>query len=126
MTSSVIDSELDVRSTEVAVTDDTLTVDLEDGRTIVVPTVWFPRLTHGTAKERENYEISGLGIHWPELDEDISIRGLLLGRKSGENPRIIKWWLQQRSKGRKVTFEDYMREKAKKQQKPKKASRKAS
>jgi hypothetical protein len=127
MSSSGVDleSELDVRATGVIVTDDTLTVDLEDGRTIVAPVAWFPRLKHGTPAERANLEISASGIHWPDLDEDINIRGLLLGRKSGENPQIIKWWLDQRAKGRKTTLEDYMREKHKASATSRKHGRKA-
>lgn len=125
MNSSVLDVELEPRATGVRVTDDTLSVDLEDGRTIVVPTAWFPRLVHATPDERAHCEIGGLGIHWPDLDEDISIRGLLLGRKSGENPKIIKWWLEQRKKGRKASFEDYMRAKPPKKTKSMKRSRKA-
>jgi len=80
------------------VTDDTLSVDLEDGRTISVPIVWYPRLSHGTATERTNFQISGsgYGIHWPDLDEDIGIEGLLLGKKSMESPSSLKRWLQNR------------------------------
>ncbi len=72
------------RVARVTVTDDTLSVDLEDGRTIAVPIVWFPRLAHGAATERANFQISsaGYGIHWPDLDEDIGVKGLLLGLKS--------------------------------------------
>lgn len=113
MSSSVEESKLDVRATKVVVTDDVLSVDLEDGRTISVPIGWYPRLSHGTPSERAHCQISAFGIHWPDLDEDISIRGLLLGNKSGENPVIIKWWLAQRAKGRRVTVEDYFREQKK-------------
>ena len=115
MSSSAVDQQpgLDVSATRVSVTDETLTVELSDGRTITVPTAWYPRLLHGTAKERGNVELGGYGIRWPDLDEDISVRGLLLGNKSGENPAIIKYWLEQRAKGRRVTFQDYMREKHK-------------
>jgi hypothetical protein len=128
MSSSGVDDpelQLDARATRAVVTDDTLTVELEDGRTIVTPTAWFPRLKHGTAAERANLEISGLGIHWRDLDEDISVRGLLLGRKSDENPKILKWWLGQRAKGRSATYEDYMREKHKGSAASRKRSRKA-
>ncbi|HEX6385091.1 MAG TPA: DUF2442 domain-containing protein [Anaerolineae bacterium] len=81
------------------ITDDTLTVDLEDGRTISVPIGWFPRLAHGTPEERANFQISGAGrgIHWPDLDEDIGIEGLLLGKKSTESPSSFKKWLEQRN-----------------------------
>jgi hypothetical protein len=82
----------------VVVTDDTLSADLEDGRTISVPIVWYPRLVHGTSEERANLQISGAGygIHWPDLDEDIGVEGLLLGKKSAENPSSFARWLQQR------------------------------
>lgn len=86
------------RVIEVSVTDDTLTVDLEDGRTISIPVGWYPRLAYGTPEERDNYEISGAGhgIHWPDLDEDIGIEGLLLGKKSMERPSSFEKWLKRR------------------------------
>jgi len=82
----------------VIVTDDTLSVDLEDGRTISVPIGWYPRLAHGTPAERANFEISGAGygIHWPDLDEDIGVEGLLLGKKSTESPASFERWLRRR------------------------------
>ena len=107
MTSSTIELELDVQATAVVVTDETITVDLEDGRTIAVPTAWYPRLKLATAAERANYEIDRGGSSWPDVDADFSIRGLLLGRKSGESPKAFKFWLDHRKKGRAVTFEDY-------------------
>lgn len=80
----------------VTVTDDTLSVDMEDGRTVSVPIGWYPRLAHGTPKERSNFEISGagFGLHWPDLDEDIGIEGLLLGKRSTENPASFQKWLK--------------------------------
>ena len=82
---------------DVRVTDDTLSVDLTDGRTISVPILWYPRLSYGTPQERDNWEIgSGIGIHWPDLDEDISVEGLLLGRPSGESQQSLQRWLDQR------------------------------
>ncbi len=62
-------------------TKDSLSVDLADGRTIAVPLVWFPKLLHATSKQRENWKIAGggFGIHWPDLDEDLSTEGLLRG-----------------------------------------------
>ncbi len=88
------------RIAHITVTDDTLSVDLEDGRTIAVPIVWFPRLAHGTAAERANFQISGAGygIYWPDLDEDIGVKGLLLGLKSAESPASLERWLQQRKR----------------------------
>ena len=102
MTVSVNDERFMVRATRVVVTDDTLTVELEDGRTVSVPLVWYPRLVHGTPRERNNVEIGAFGIHWPDLDEDISIKGLLLGNKSGESPRSLQRWLEYRARGEKV------------------------
>lgn len=89
------------RAVSVTVTDDTLSVDLEDGRTISVPIVWYPRLAHGTPEERANFRISGAGygIHWPDLDEDIGIEGLLLGKKSTEGPASFERWLVKRQPG---------------------------
>lgn len=87
-----------VRITDVTVTDDTLAVDLEDGRTIAIPLGWYPRLAYGTPTERANFEISGAGygIHWPDLDEDIGVEGILLGKKSTEGPASFERWLQRR------------------------------
>lgn len=86
------------RAVNVQVTEDSLTVDLEDGRTISVPIGWYPRLAHGSLEERSRYELSGAGygIHWPELDEDIGVEGLLLGRKSSEGPASFARWLARR------------------------------
>ena len=72
------------RAREVEVTQDELTVQLADGRRVSVPLAWFPRLLHATSSQRENMEVlgDGEGIHWPDLDEDISIEGLLRGTRS--------------------------------------------
>jgi hypothetical protein len=80
----------------VAVTKDTLAVDLADGRTIAVPLGWFPRLRHGTPRERANFQLGRNGIHWPDLDEDIPVAGLLNGEKSGESLTSIQRWLHRR------------------------------
>lgn len=86
------------KAVNVTIDDDTLSVDLEDGRTISVPIGWYPRLAHGTPAERANFQISsaGYGIHWPDLDEDIGVEGLLLGKKSTESPASFERWLQRR------------------------------
>lgn len=83
----------------VAIADDSLTVDLQDGRTISVPLAWYPRLLHGKPAERQNWRFigGGEGIHWPDLDEDISVENLILGRPSGESQRSFKSWLEARS-----------------------------
>ena len=85
-------------ATSVTVTGDELTVDLSDGRTICVPLTWFPRLTHGTEAERSNWTLigGGWGMHWPDLDEDLSGEGLLAGRRSGESQESLQKWLEGR------------------------------
>ena len=82
----------------VKVTDVELVAGLDDGRTIAVPLAWFPRLAHGTPSERANWRLiaSGEGLHWPDLDEDISVLSLLVGRRSGEKPESLRRWLQDR------------------------------
>ena len=83
----------------VHVSEDTLTVDLSDGRTISVPLGWFPRLEHGRPEERANWRLigKGHGIHWPDLDEDISVEGLLAGKPSGESQASFNKWLNKRA-----------------------------
>jgi hypothetical protein len=90
------------RATDPSITDDTLSAHLEDGRTIAVPLGWYPRLALGTAEERANSQISGAGhgIHWPNLDEDSDVEGLLHGKKSQESPSSFARWLQQREQAR--------------------------
>ena len=85
----------------VAISEDSLTVDLVDGRTIIVPLVWSPRLWYGTPEERNRFEIIAEGtlIHWPDLDEDLGVSGLLAGRRSGETQRSLKRWLEGRASG---------------------------
>lgn len=72
---------VDERVAGVEVTDETLTVALQDGRTIIVSLVWYPRLANATSAQRNNWQIAGggYGIHWPEIDEDLSTEGLLRG-----------------------------------------------
>jgi hypothetical protein len=84
----------------VTVSDDVLTVGLSDGRILVVPLTWFPRLLHGSTVERSNWRLigKGSGIHWPDLDEDVSVEGLLLGRPSGESQSSFERWLHCRER----------------------------
>ena len=88
----------EARAQTVAVSDDTLAVDLSDGRTISVPLAWYPRLVHATPEERNNWRFIGdrEGIHWPDLDEDISVANLLAGKPSGESQGSFKRWLEKR------------------------------
>ena len=79
----------------VRVTDKSLDVGLADGRTLSVPLGWYPRLAHGSPTERRRWRLiaGGSGIHWPALDEDISVAGLLAGQRSGESANSLKSWL---------------------------------
>ena len=98
MTSLAIEIQ-ETSAQAVSVSEDSLMVDLVDGRTIIVPLVWYPRLWYGTHQERERFEIIGDGtlIHWPDLDEDLSVSGLLAGRRSGESQHSLKRWLAGRA-----------------------------
>ena len=98
MSTSTVEIELP-NAESVTVTDDTLSVDLSDGRTLSVPLAWFPRLFHASPKERNNWRLigKGHGIHWEEIDEDISVEGLLAGKPSGESQASFKKWLKRRS-----------------------------
>ncbi len=89
---------------KVNITRDTLTVDLSDGRTISVPLAWFPRLLHATNQERKHWKLigKGQGIHWEDIDEDISVGGLLTGRPSGETQESFKKWLERRQTKRRA------------------------
>ena len=80
----------------VVVTQHALTVELADGRTITVPLAWYPRLLHGSQEERNNWRLigKGEGIHWLDLDEDISVQGILLGKPSSESASSFKRWLE--------------------------------
>jgi hypothetical protein len=109
VSSSVAELERTVRAKSVAVTDQAITVKLDDGRSVSVPTKWYPRLLHATPMERANYEIDGYGVTWHDVEADFSIRGVLRGKKSGESAASLKFWLNHRRKGRKVTFEDYIK-----------------
>jgi hypothetical protein len=92
---------VEAKALGVQLTDDCLSVDLSDGRTISVPLAWYPRLMRGTDAERNNWRFIGdnEGIHWPDLDEDISVENLLLGKPSGESQNSFKRWLEQRLAG---------------------------
>lgn len=98
MNTLVIEIRL-AKAQKVVATEDTLTIDLDDGRTVSVPVAWYPRLLHGTLEERNNWRLigGGEGIHWPDLDEDISVEGLLAGRASGESQTSLKRWLEERA-----------------------------
>ena len=88
-----------VTAQNVTVTEDALVIDLVDGRTISAPLAWYPRLLHGEPEERDNWRLigQGEGIHWPDLDEDISVENVLLGRPSGESQRSFKRWIENRA-----------------------------
>ena len=100
MTSSTVDTQ-HVRVTTLVISADLLTVELSDGRTISAPLSWYPRLCHGTSEEREDWRLigGGRGIHWPLLDEDISVENLVLGKPSAESQASLKRWLDDRNSG---------------------------
>ena len=83
---------------KVRVTANNLTVDFDDGRSLTLPLAWYPRLQHGTARERSHYRLigRGTGVHWPLLDEDLSAEGLLAGRSSAESEASFNRWLKRR------------------------------
>lgn len=94
-------STADVRAERVSISDDSLIVVLTDGRSIAVPLAWYPRLLHATAEERNNLRLMGNneGIHWPDLDEDISVDNLVMGKPSGESQDSFERWLKKRMPG---------------------------
>ncbi|MEI7867998.1 MAG: DUF2442 domain-containing protein [Candidatus Methylumidiphilus sp.] len=98
MRTSAIELEIP-NAVNITVTDDTLSVDLSDGRTISVPILWYPRLAHATPAERNKWRLigKGIGVHWEDVDEDISVEGLLLGRASGESQKSLAKWLESRA-----------------------------
>ncbi|MFZ1729998.1 MAG: DUF2442 domain-containing protein [Bacteroidota bacterium] len=97
MSTLAIEREV-VLAENVTITDDTLSVDLSDGRTISVPLGWYPRLSHGSREERNIWRLigRGKGIHWEELDEDLSVEQLLAGVPSGESQSSLSHWLSKR------------------------------
>jgi len=97
MTTLVID-ESSLRAFRVQVTEEALVVDLVDGRSVSVPLVWYPRLLQASAEEREQLRLigSGEGIHWELLDEDISVEGIVAGRRSMESAESFRRWLEER------------------------------
>lgn len=97
MTISKIDIEIPP-VLNVTITEDTLTVELADGRTLSVPLAWYPRLAYATPDERNQWRMvgRGIGIHWQALDEDISVEGLIAGHPSGESQSSLDRWLSSR------------------------------
>lgn len=95
-------------ATAIIVTEDTLTAELSDGRSISVPLVWYPRLVYATMTERNNWQLrpDGQHIHWPDLDEDISVEGMLAGWPSQESPQSLRQWLAAKKEGRGLTLPD--------------------
>jgi hypothetical protein len=100
---SISTVEIEIPSAlKVTVSQDTLSVDLSDGRTISAPLAWFPRLFHATSAERKKWRFigKGQGIHWEEIDEDVSVEGLLAGKPSGESQASLEKWLSKRKRAR--------------------------
>lgn len=101
MTTSAVDIAIP-KAENVTVNEDTLSVDLSDGRSISVPLAWFPRLLHASSAERKNWRLigKGQGIHWVDLDEDIGVEALLAGQPSGESQSSFRKWLAARNSRR--------------------------
>ena len=99
MTTLILDSAA-LKATAVEVTADSLIVQLADGRSISAPLAWYPRLFHGTVAERGHARLiaGGEGLHWPDLDEDISTEGIVAGRPSCESPRSLQRWPESRNR----------------------------
>jgi Protein of unknown function (DUF2442) len=99
MSSSTVEAR-EALATHVEVSQDAVSVELADGRTIAAPLAWYPRLTYATAQERGSWRLigGGRGIHWPAIDEDISVANLLAGQPSAESQRSFKKWLVGRAK----------------------------
>ena len=93
---STLTSANSPRAVSVEITEDTLTISLVDGRIVSVPISWYPRLSNALPEHRAVWEFigGGHGIHWPELDEDISVENVLLGQPSGEGARSFAKWKQ--------------------------------
>ena len=100
MTTSAIEI-ITPKALDVNISEDTIKVELDDGRAISAPIAWFPRLAAATKRERDNWRLigEGYGIHWEDIDEDISVIGLLSGKPSGESPSSFKKWLDKRNSG---------------------------
>jgi hypothetical protein len=105
--STLVKAEMTPEPVGVKVSSHLLSVTLADGRTISVPLEWFPRLWHGTASERRRFELGRIGIHWPDLNEDISVAGLLNGERSGESRKSLDRWLQFRARGEREPIPSY-------------------
>jgi hypothetical protein len=96
---TILANEIEVpAAVDVLISDDTLSVELADGRTLSVPLAWFPRLLHGAPAERADWRLigRGQGVHWAALDEDISVEGLLAGQPSQESQQSLGRWLHER------------------------------
>lgn len=93
------------KAVDVKITEDSLTVELSDGRSVSAPLAWFPRLLHANMKERKRWRLigNGHGIHWEDLDEDIGVESLLAGMPSGESQASFGKWLRGRTVGKRAT-----------------------
>jgi hypothetical protein len=96
---SILELENDPAAVNVAIANEKLVVDLVDGRVLLVPLEWYPRLKHATEAERQYWQLLGDGyaIEWPAIDEHIGIEGLVAGHKSGESEKSFREWLAERS-----------------------------
>ena len=103
---SLVSDETQSKAESVLVSADELIVALSDGESKSVPLSFYPRLVHASQEERDNWQIigQGEGIRWPDLDEDISVEGILAGRRSGESQKSLQRWLEAKKAGRGLTL----------------------
>jgi hypothetical protein len=93
-------TESAANAVSIRIVQDRLVVELSDGREIRVPLAWYPRLAQGTSRERQKWELigKGTGIHWPDLDEHVSVAGIIAGRRSAESQKSLARWAARREK----------------------------
>ena len=103
---SLVGEEKQSKAESVLINADELTVALSDGGAKSIPLSFYPRLVHASQEERDNWQIigQGEGVRWPDLDEDISIEGILAGRRSGESRKSFQRWLEAKKAGRGLTL----------------------
>jgi len=104
---NTVDRHETARILDAEIHEDALTVHLEDGRSVTTPLEWYPRLAFATSEERQKFEIAGRGrgLHWPMLDEDLSVKGMLSGTPSAEGPRSLKGWKEALKERRRLRAE---------------------
>ncbi len=103
---SLVSEETQSKAEDILISADEMTLVLSDGKTKSVPLSFYPRLIHASQAERDNWQIigQGEGIRWPDLDEDISVEGIVAGKRSGESRKSFQRWLEAKKAGRRLTL----------------------